>query len=120
MKTRYLGRRSALGALSALFVLGLAAGCTSGVTPIKTLLDDPGRYDQKTVRIHGTVESAIGVLGYGAYRVNDGTGTLTVVTNTGGAPREGVEVGVEGEFRSGFTLGTETVAAIVESKRTGP
>jgi len=120
MKTRFQGRRAGLGALFALLALGLAAGCTGGVTPIKTLLDDPGRYDQKTVRIHGTVESAIGVLGYGAYRVNDGTGTLTVVTNSGGAPREGAEVGVEGEFRSAFTLGAETVAALVESKRTGP
>jgi hypothetical protein len=111
---------SRLAVLAALLALGLAAGCTSPATPIKTLLDDPGRYDGKTVRISGTVESAIGVLGYGAYRVNDGTGTLTVVTNTGGAPREGAEIGVEGEFRSAFTLGAETVAALVESKRMDP
>jgi hypothetical protein len=102
-------------------VLGatLLAGCTQ-TTPIQTLLDDPGRYDQKTVRISGTVESSVGLIGYGAYRVSDETGTLTVVTSTGGAPREGAKVGVEGEFRSAFTLGTETFAAIVEAKRLDP
>lgn len=119
MKTRSGGRRVVRAAL-ALLVLGLAAGCTAAVTPIKTLLDDPGRFDHQTVRIRGTVESSVGVLNYGAYRVNDGTGTLTVITNTGGAPREGAEVGVEGEFRSAFTLGSETVAALVESKRMAP
>jgi len=35
----------------------------------------------------------------------------------GGAPREGAKVGVEGTFRSAFTLGTTTVAAIEETKR---
>ncbi len=110
-------RRRRIG-FGALLALGLVAGCTSGVTPIKTLLDDPGRFDHQKVRVAGTVESAISVLGYGVYRVNDGTGVLTVATKTGGAPREGAKVGVEGEFRSAMTLGTETVAALIESNRT--
>ena len=98
----------------------LSAGCKGSVTPIKTLLDDPGRYDHQTVRIAGTVGVAVGVLGYGAYQLDDGTGTLTVVTKVSGAPREGAKVGGEGEFRSGFTLGTETQAVLVESKRFEP
>lgn len=109
-----------VAALVALAALALAAGCTARAIPIRTLLDDPARYEGKTVRISGTVESAIGVLGYGAYRIDDGTGVLTVVTNTGGAPREGAEVGVEGEFRAAFTLGAETVAALIEAKRMDP
>lgn len=114
-------RRAVVECLTATLLLGvLVAGCTKQTIPIRTLLDDPGRYDHETVRISGTVESAIGVLGYGAYRVNDDTGVLTVVTNSGGAPREGAKVGVEGEFRAAFTLGTETVAALVESKRMEP
>jgi hypothetical protein len=96
------------------------AGCKGGVTSIKTLLDDPGRYEKQTVRIAGTVGSSIGVMGYGAYQVNDGTGTLTVVSQQGGAPREGAEVGVEGEFRSAFTLGDRTAAVLMESKRFTP
>ena len=111
-------RRMARGFLFATLLL---AGCKGGgVTPIKTLLDDPSQYDHKTVRIAGTVEESAGILGYGGYRLNDGTGTLTVVTNQGGAPRTGAKVGVEGEFRSAFTLGTSTIAALVESKRYTP
>jgi hypothetical protein len=107
-------------ALVALPALLLIAGCKADLTPIKTLLDDPGRFDRQTVRIAGTVSQSIGVLGYGAYRVDDGTGTLTVVTKEGGAPREGAQVGVEGEFRSAFTLGTETAAVLLEKERFTP
>jgi hypothetical protein len=105
--------------LVAIAVLSLA-GCKGGATPIKTLLDDPGRFDKQTVRIAGTVGSSIGVMGYGAYQVDDGTGTLTVVSQQGGAPREGAKVGVEGEFRSAFTLGDKTAAVLMESKRYTP
>ncbi len=102
--------------LIALFSLTLIGGC-KGTVAIKTLLDDPSQYDKKTVQIAGTVTNSIGVLGYGAYRIDDGTGTLTVVSKGGGAPREGARVGVEGEFRSAFTLGTETVAVLIETRR---
>jgi hypothetical protein len=106
-----------------MLVLGLllAAGCKGGsATPIGTLLDDPGRYDGKTVRIAGDVTESFGLLGYGGYRVKDDTGQIAVVTKTGGAPREGAKVGVQGTFRSGFTLGTQTVAVIEEDKRFEP
>lgn len=88
-----------------------------GTTPIKKLLDDPGQYDGKTVRIAGTVKTSIGALGFGAYEVEDETGTLPVVVQSGGAtPRAGAKVGVEGEFRTAFTLGTRTVAVIMEKQ----
>ena len=96
--------------------LGLIASCKNTVA-IKTLLDDPSQYDKKTVSIVGTVGQSIGVLGYGTYSLDDGTGTLRVVSKEGGAPRDGARVGVEGEFRSAFTLGTETVAVLIEKRR---
>jgi hypothetical protein len=107
-------RTRALAASAALLVLTLAA-CTS-TTPIKTLLSDPSNYDHKTVAIAGTVKTAVGVLGYGAYQVDDGTGSLIVLTKAGGAPKEGAQVGVTGEFRAGFTLGTETGAVLIEKE----
>ena len=114
---RSLKRALTLLALPAVL---LTAGCKGGLTPIKTLLDDPGRFDHQTVRIGGTVKQAVGVLGYGAYRLDDGTGTLTVVTKGGGSPREGAKVAAEGEFRSAFTLGTETAAVLMEKQRFTP
>ena len=111
-------RRALVLAAVALPLL-FATGCKS-TTPIKTLLDDPSRFDHQVVRIAGDVQEAAGILGYGVYRVNDGTGTITVLTQTGGAPRTGAQVGVEGEFRAAFTLGTESMAALMEQKRYTP
>jgi hypothetical protein len=92
-----------------------------GTNPIKELLDDPSRFDGKTVRIAGEVKESIGALGVGVYQVDDGTGTLTVVSKAGnGTPRVGARVGVEGEFRSAFTLGIRTAAVLVEQKRRSP
>lgn len=110
-------RRSRLfGALTFL----LLTGCP-GVKPIKELLDDPSRFDGKTVRIVGDVRESIGALGVGAYQINDGTGTITVVSKAGnGTPRNGARVGVEGKFRSAFTLGPLSVAVIMEDKRRSP
>ena len=108
--------RALLGGMLVAISLSLAA-CKGGVIPIKTLLDDPSQYESKTVRVAGDVEEAAGVLGYGIYRVNDGTGTITVLTQAGGVPRTGAKVGVEGQFKSAFTLGTETLAVIMEKQR---
>jgi hypothetical protein len=92
-----------------------------GVKPIRELLDDPSRFDGKTVRIAGEVRESIGALGVGVYQINDGTGTLTVVSKAGnGTPRVGATVGVEGEFRSAFTLGSLTAAVLMENKRRAP
>jgi len=106
-----------------LLLASLLAGCKKSelqVTSIKALLDDPPRYDKQTVRIAGEVTRSLGVLGYGAYEVDDGTGTIPVVTKENGAPRTGAHVGVEGEFRAAFTLTTTTAAAIVEKGRYTP
>ena len=103
--------------LTALLLLG---GCRSDVTPIKTLLDDPSRYDGQVVRIAGDVTGSVGILGHGAYQVNDGTGTMPVVSEAGGAPREGAKIGVEGTFRAAFTFKTETAAVLVEKHRYTP
>jgi len=105
------------------WMFGLAAVLflrSCGTTPIKTLLDDPARFDGKTVRIVGDVQEAAGLFGAGGYRVNDGTGTLTVVTESGGVPRVGARVGVEGTFRSAFTLGATSAAVLIEKQRFTP
>jgi len=112
-----------LGLAAAVLLACALAGCKDSglpLTPIKTLLDDPSRFDKQTVRIAGDVTRSLGILGYGAYEVDDGTGKIPVVTQENGAPRTGARVGVEGEFRSAFTMGTTTAAAIVEKGRYTP
>jgi hypothetical protein len=109
-------RRTVILALVSLLAL---AGCKSA-TPIKELLDDPSRYAGKTVSIAGKVTSAAGVLGAGFYQVDDGTGKMYVVTKTGGVPREGAKVGVEGTLQTGYTIGTESLTVMLEEKRYTP
>ncbi|MFQ5747774.1 MAG: hypothetical protein ACE5HF_11245 [Gemmatimonadota bacterium] len=116
MKSRSPGRRAVL-------LVALAAptlfGCRSTMQ-IKTLLDDPARFDGRTVKIEGEVTESLGALRRGAYRVRDGTGTIAVVSESGGAPRAGAEVGVEGRFEALFTLMSESVAVIREQRRFTP
>jgi len=102
------------------FAFALVAFGCRGTVPIGDLLDDPARYDGRSVRVEGRVTGSIGAFGRGAYRLDDGTGTLSVVSEAGGAPREGAEVGVEGTFRSVFTVGDRSEAVLVEEGRFDP
>lgn len=97
-------------------VLLTLAGC-AGVTPIGELLDNPAKYDGKTVRVQGEVRESAGGLGLGAYQVKDDTGTLTVVSETGGPPRGGSKIGVKGRFQALITLGTRSLAVLREESR---
>lgn len=106
--------------LSLVAFIALAGLTCKGTTSIKTLLDDPSRFDGKTVRIVGEVQRSVGALGFGAYELSDGTGTLPVVSQGGGAPREGAKVGVEGTFRSAYTFGNQSGAVLVEQRRYTP
>ena len=101
---------------AALAVCLVAAGCTKTI-PIGDLRANSGAYDGQTVQVMGTVKSAAGALGYGVYQLDDGTGTIMVVTESGGAPAQGGKVGVQGVFHSAFTIGTDVVAVIVEKER---
>jgi hypothetical protein len=97
----------------------ILAGCAS-VTPIGHLLDNPARYDGKTVRIEGEVKESAGGLGVGAYQVKDGTGTITVVSEKAGPPRSGAKIGVKGMFQALITLGTKSLAVLREQSRSLP
>lgn len=92
------------------------AGC-AGVTPIGDLLDNPAKYDGKTVRVEGEVKESVGGLGMGGYQVRDDTGTLTVVSETAGPPRSGSTISVKGTFQALITLGTRSLAVLREESR---
>jgi hypothetical protein len=110
----HLRRPAALLTLTG--TLLLLSGCV-GVTPIGELLDDPARYDGKTVRVEGEVRQAAGGLGLGAYQVKDDTGTLTIVSERAGPPRTGSKVQVKGRFDALITLGATSLAVLREESR---
>lgn len=71
---------------------------------IAKLVDNPTKYADKEVGVIGTVSNSYGfsVLGQGGgiYKVNDGSGSLWVVTQRG-VPVEGARVGVKGRIQNG-------------------
>lgn len=98
---RLHARRTGMLAV-ALLALGLA-GCRE--TTVARLLAEPERWRNKDVGLKGTVVQSASVLGRGAYRLDDGTGTIWIVS-THGVPREGARVGVRGELKDIVDLGT--------------
>ena len=94
----------------------ILTGCAS-VTPIGELLDNPAKYDGKKVSVQGEVKESAGGLGLGAYQVKDDTGTLTVVSETGGPPRSGSKINVKGTFQALITLGSRSLAVLREESR---
>jgi hypothetical protein len=118
--SRSLSNSRQLGSLGLLpAVLVILAGCAS-VTPIGHLLDNPARYDGKTVRIEGEVKESAGGLGVGAYQVRDETGSITVLSERAGPPRTGAKIGVKGLFQALITLGTKSLAVVREQSRSIP
>ena len=78
---------------------------------------DPGRYQNRDVIVSGRVTNSYGLLGKGAYELDDGTGKIWVVTETG-VPSKGSRVGVEGRVQSGINFGGRNFGlAMYEDKR---
>jgi hypothetical protein len=84
-------------------------------TNIGKILDNPDRFRDKEVAIAGTVEDGYGVpfVG-GAYKVDDGTGEIWVVSKRGGSPRKGARVGAKGRVLQGFSFGGRTFGTVIE------
>lgn len=95
----------------ALSVLALTA-CPSQ-TNIGKISSDPGRYRDKEVGITGRVTDSYGILGNGAYEVDDGTGKIWVVTKRG-VPSRGTYVGVKGYVHNGVSFGGRSYGTVIE------
>src|ERR687891_1057559 len=77
----------------------LITGCAARGVKIAQLKDQPGRYDDKSVRVTGVVTSSWGIplVPFQLYKVDDGTGEITVLAKSGnGAPSKGSRVRVKG------------------------
>lgn len=74
---------------------------------------DPGRYRNKEVGVAGTVTDSYGVLGNGAYELDDGTGKLWVITRRG-VPSRGSRVGAKGRIYTGFNYGGRSFGTVLE------
>ena len=89
----------------AILLSAVAAGSAAcaGKT-IQHVMADPSRYRDRDVTISGNVTDSYSVAGQGAYRLEDRTGSIWVVS-THGVPRKGAEVKTTGTIKEGFNLG---------------
>jgi hypothetical protein len=95
--------------LAAVFLL---TACPSQTT-ISKINADPARYRNKEVGIVGTVRDSYGVMGNGAYEIDDGTGRIWVATRRG-VPSRGARVGVKGHVYTGFNWGGRNFGTVLE------
>ncbi len=110
--TTVFARHARTTAMLGVVLLGLNA--CAGTIHIRDLLDQPQKYEGKNVRISGTVTKSAGLLGNGAYEVDDGTGKIYVIARGAGVPREGAKTKAQGRFESVFSFLGRTMAAIVQ------
>ena len=81
----------------------VSAACAS--MTINQVLADPSRYRNREVQLSGAVVDSYSLANRGAYRIDDSTGQLWVVSDKG-TPRKGARVTVKGTIREGFNLGS--------------
>ncbi len=79
----------------ALLSIALLTACPQRTT-INKINVDPARYQNKEVTIAGEVSQSFGALGNGMYQVNDGTGSMWVLSEGFGVPNKGAKVSVTG------------------------
>ena len=97
--------------------LGLALAAYAGHQNIAELLRDPGRYDNREVSITGWVVDSYGVLGNGAYQVDDGTGRMWVIAAGRGVPSRDARVEVTGSLHDTATIRGMRVGTVLHEKR---
>lgn len=86
-----------------LAVTALVSSACASMT-VNQIIADPSRYRNREVRVSGAVVDSYSLANRGVYRIDDGTGQLWVVSETG-VPRRSARVTVKGRVREGFNLG---------------
>jgi hypothetical protein len=89
----------------------LIAGCAARGVRIAELKDMPTKYDNKAVSITGTVTNSWGIplVPFQFYQIDDGTGEITVLSQSGRAPSKGTRVQVKGNVNEVAVFGGRSI-----------
>ena len=102
---------SRLYPLCVALVAGAAlTGCATSAT-IQQIRTDPGRYQNKSVSVSGTVNNSVGspLLPVQFYTLSDGTGQINVMARSTNTPAKGAHVRVKGRVNQVAALGNRSV-----------
>lgn len=105
-----------IGRATGSFLLPVAVflGCGSFFTvDIRDILNDPRKYEGKTVTIKGEVSGSLNLLVVKAYTVRDHTGEIVVITERA-VPRSGDRVKVKGRVNQAFAIAGENLVVLIE------
>jgi len=97
-------------AVSIAVIALLSSGCPERRS-IADIEHNPARYQDKEVVVAGVVRDSYGAgipgthIGGGAYKIDDGTGSIWIISTDGNVPARGAEVGVKGHISTGLNWG---------------
>lgn len=98
---------------TAIVLLLAASGCALAVRhpSVAELQYNPGRYYDRTVSVEGVVTSSWGIplVPLQMYKVDDGTGELTVLSQHGRTPARGARVRVRGKVEQVAVVGGRSI-----------
>ena len=86
---------------------------------ISELKSNPGRYQDRSVNIDGVVTSSWGVplVPFRLYKVDDGTGEVTVLSNSSRMPTRGARVRVKGKVNEVAVFGGQALGLHLREER---
>src|SRR6478752_10694314 len=112
--------RSLARLIAPLTLVMMLSGCAIALrTPsVAELKYNPGRYQNKTVAINGVVTSSWGVplVPFKLYKVDDGTGEMTVLSRGTRTPSKGNHVKVKGVVRDVAVFGGQPLGLHLEER----
>ena len=99
--------------------VSLLAGCAISTHPrIADIKHDPGRYQRHSITIEGVVTSSWGLplAPIKLYKVDDGSGEVTVVAHDGRTPPKGSRVSVKGRVSDVAEIGRQSLGLHLEQE----
>jgi len=114
MSIKSAGR--AVGVSLALSLMLSGCALSTRRTSVAELKHNPGRYQDHRVSIDGVVTTSWGVplVPLRFYKVDDGTGEVTVVAQDGRLPAKGAHVRVDGRVGDVASLGGQSVGLHIQ------
>src|SRR5262245_38550950 len=64
--------------LAMMLIVAVSIQACASTRTVTQVLADPGRYRDRDVKVVGDVTDSVGLLGYGLFKLDDGTGQLWV------------------------------------------
>jgi hypothetical protein len=97
----------------------LISGCAARSIHVAQLKDQPTRYYNKNVTVHGVVTRSWGLplVPFQFYSVDDGTGQITVIGHSGRVPSTGTRVDVKGRVQELAAFGGQSLGLHLDEQK---